>query len=189
MSPSFKSFMIKFLSAGSYPHAIMLLVRLFILLKLFLFARLRSTDDTMLLTEAGWCRCGWWCRWGATERWQCMETGRGRRHTGHPPQPRILHRLQCPQSTISCTISQPQLDTTLTLQHTTLYTSPSCKHLTLHLTLHISSYISPYIPPWLHYNSTITDHSPYPSSSSHACNLQMRMNELYFLRLDTKYQG
>ena len=70
--------MIEFLSAGSYPHAIMLLVRLFILLKLFLFARLRSTDDTMLLTEAaGWCRCGWWCRWGATERWQCMVTGRG----------------------------------------------------------------------------------------------------------------
>ena len=117
----------------------MLLVRLFILLKLFLFARLRSTDDTMLLTEAGWCRCGWWCRWGATERWQCMVTGRGRRHTGHPPQPRILHRLQCPQSTISCTISQPQLDTTLTLQHTTLYTSPSCKHLTLHLTLHLNT--------------------------------------------------
>ena len=41
--------MIEFLSAGSYPHVIMLLVRLFILLKLFLFARLRSTDDTMLL--------------------------------------------------------------------------------------------------------------------------------------------
>ena len=47
--------MIEFLSAGSYPHAIMLLVRLFILLKLFLFARLRSTDDTMLLTDdRGW---------------------------------------------------------------------------------------------------------------------------------------
>ena len=33
----------------------MLLVRLFILLKFFLFARLRSTDDTMLLTDdRGW---------------------------------------------------------------------------------------------------------------------------------------
>ena len=78
--------------------------------------------------------CGWWGRWGATEGgsvWR-LGGGGGTLATG----PSLASSTGSSVPSPASPASQLQLDTTLTLQHTTLNTAPSCKHLTLPLTLH-----------------------------------------------------